>query len=118
MAGADVVVHPNGAAVLRHWPGQWLNLVVDGRQHVLALLTPDCDGVRQAVWSGSPYLSWVYHCAVAAEVTLGQLERLLEDGVSAAALRRARRKFDYLFASEDIPGYHDLLRQFGDPPRQ
>ena len=56
---AEVFVHPEGRAVVGRWPGQWLNVAVDGREHLLALLTRDGRGVQQAVWSASTYLSWV-----------------------------------------------------------
>jgi hypothetical protein len=122
VAGVSVVVHPEGEAVLGRWPGQWLNLVVDGREHVLAFLTPDRDAVHQAVWSGSAYLSWVYHCALANEVVLGQLARLLEEGTSTRRLRDALQHYHYLFEPEDIPGYQELLRRFGgvrpSPPQK
>jgi Cd2+/Zn2+-exporting ATPase len=114
IAGADVTVHPNGEAVLHRWPGQWLNLVTDGREHVLALLTDDMQAVHQAVWSRSAYLAWVYQCAVAAEVVLGQITRLVEDGASATTLRQALRRYPAL-CSPDLPGYQELLRRFGGP---
>src|SRR5262249_42976736 len=84
LPGADVVVHAQGRVSLRGWPGQWLNGVTDGREHLLAFLTSDLRGLYQAVWSGSAYLSWVYHSAVAAEAILAALMRDLEEGAAAA----------------------------------
>jgi sugar-specific transcriptional regulator TrmB len=110
--GAEVTVNPDGAAVVRRWPGQWLNLVTDGREYVLAFLTEDLQAVHQAVWSGSAYLSWVYHSAVAAEVVLRELTQLIEDGASPAALRRALRRYRALCRA-DLPGSQDLIRRFG-----
>jgi sugar-specific transcriptional regulator TrmB len=110
--GADVVVHPQGRATLRRWPGQWLNLVTDGREHLLAFLTPDARGLYQAVWSGSAYLSWVYHSAVGAELILAALLRDLEAGATAADLREAVARYQYLFRA-DLPGARALLDRFG-----
>jgi sugar-specific transcriptional regulator TrmB len=112
VAGAEVTVRPDGEAVVRRWPGQWLNLVTDGQEHVLAFLTEDLQAVHQAVWSRSAYLSWVYHSAVAAEVVLGELACLIEEGASASALRRALRRFPALCKS-DLPGYQELIHRFG-----
>jgi sugar-specific transcriptional regulator TrmB len=112
LAGADVVVHPQGRATLRRWPGQWLNLVADGGEHLLAFLTADARGIHQAVWSGSAYLSWVYHGAVGAEVILAALQRGLEDGATAAEMRNAIAKYQHLFRS-DLPGCRALLERFG-----
>jgi hypothetical protein len=113
LAGVDVVVHPHGRATLRRWPGQWLNVVTDGREHLLAFLTPDARGLRQAVWSGSAYLSWVYHSAVGAELILAALQRGLEDGATAAELRQAVAGYQYLFRA-DLPGARALLGRFGN----
>jgi HTH-type transcriptional regulator, sugar sensing transcriptional regulator len=112
VAGADVVVRRDGEAVMRRWPGQWLNLVADGREYVLALLTEDLQAVHQAVWSRSAYLAWVYSSAVAAEVVLSEIARLNEDGASIRVLRRALRRHSAL-CRPDLPGYRELVRRFG-----
>jgi sugar-specific transcriptional regulator TrmB len=113
LAGADVVVHPNGRLSLGRWPGQWLNVVTDGRESLIALLTPDMRGLHQAVWTGSAYLSWVYHSAVAAEVIQAAVQRGLEDGVTAAELRRTVAGYQFLFRA-DLPGARALLDRFGE----
>src|SRR5262245_48381848 len=100
--GVDVVAHPQGRSTLRRWPGQWLNVVTDGREHLIALLTPDARGLHQAVWSGSAYLSWVYHSAVAAELILAALQRGLDQGATAAELRQVVSSYQGLFR-QDLP---------------
>jgi sugar-specific transcriptional regulator TrmB len=112
LPGADVVVNPLGRATLQRWPGQWLNMVADGREHLLAFLTPDAKGIQQAVWSGSAYLSWVYQSAVGSELILAALQQGLDSGATAAELRRVIRAHQYLF-SPDLPGCRALLERFG-----
>jgi sugar-specific transcriptional regulator TrmB len=112
VAGAEVSVRRDGEAVMRRWPGQWLNLVADGREYVLALLTEDLQAVHQAVWSRSAYLAWVYTSAVAAEVVLSEIARLIEDGASVRLLRRALRRYPAL-CRPDLPGYQELVHRFG-----
>lgn len=68
--GARIVYDLDKAHALEEWPGQQLSLVVDGEEHLLALLTPDLDGVRQAVWSQSLFLSCMHHNHVATEIML------------------------------------------------
>jgi sugar-specific transcriptional regulator TrmB len=111
IVGAEVVVSRHGPATLRRWPGQWLNLVTDSREHLLALLTSDDSGLHQAVWSGSTYLSWVYHCTASCEVVLATLEQHLEDGATAAELRQVLRAHRFL-RSLDLPGYQTLIQRF------
>jgi hypothetical protein len=118
--GVDVVVGPTGPAVLGKWPGQWLNAVVDGRQYLVALLSADGAELFQAVWSGSPYLSWVYHSAVAAELVLAAVHRHVQAG-DPRTVRDLIDAYAWLYAS-DLPGRRALLRRIGqggaaDPAR-
>ena len=106
-----VMPQPGGRDVIGRWPGQWVNVVVDGREHLLALLTRDGAGVHQAVWSESPYLSWVYHSAVAGELVLADVERRIGEGASAKELRGVRESFRRIVAS-DAPGFKELVRRF------
>lgn len=56
--------------VRERWPGAQLTLVVDAREFLVALLTPDGTGVKQAIWSDSVYLSCLQHSGLSAEVRL------------------------------------------------
>ena len=109
---AEVFVHPEGRAVVERWPGQWVNVVVDGREHLLALLTRDGRGVEQAVWSESTYLSWVYHSAVSRELIMADVERRIAEGASSKELQAAMGRYRRIVAS-DAPGFELLMRRFG-----
>jgi sugar-specific transcriptional regulator TrmB len=113
VARAQVVVHPRGHTILKRWPGQWLNLVTDGRESLLAFLTLDGKGVHQALWSGSVYLSWVYHSALGCETILAAVEHSLGKGATGAELRALIRSYQDLFRPS-APGYQALLHRFGD----
>jgi hypothetical protein len=67
-AGAALVVGGEGKGAPGRWPGQQLSLVVDGAEHLLALLSPDLGQVHQAVWSGSAFLSCLHHNHLAMEL--------------------------------------------------
>jgi sugar-specific transcriptional regulator TrmB len=111
VAGAEVFVDPAGASTLKRWPGQWLNLVVDGQEFLLAFLNSDGKHVHQAVWSSSVYLSWVYYSAVFAELSLGALRQCLQQGATTAEMRRTLEQHRRLFNLE-LPGYRTLLERF------
>ncbi len=50
------------------WPGQQINIVIDGEEHLLGLLSKDMESVLVAVWSGSTFLSCLHHNHVASEI--------------------------------------------------
>lgn len=112
---AEVFVDPDGRAVIGRWPGQWINVVVDGREHLLALLTRDGLSVHQAVWSESPYLSWVYHSAVSRELIMADVEKRVAEGASSKELRGSMERYHRIVAS-DAPGFNLLVRRLGGRP--
>jgi sugar-specific transcriptional regulator TrmB len=113
VAGARVVLDSASDRVLERWPGQWLNLVVDGREHLIAFLTADGRGVRQAVWSGSAVLSWVYHSALSSEIVLDDVRNRLGAGADAAEAARAADAAEEL-KTLHAPGYRELAFRFAD----
>ena len=112
MKDAQVVVHPHAQRVARRWPGQWANAVIDGHQHLLALLSSDGTRVVQAIWSGSAFLSLVYHIALVFELQAAALERDLNEGASRDELVATFKSYDRLKAM-DAPGYRTLMQILG-----
>lgn len=59
-----------GPDLLARWPGQQLSLVVDAREHLLALFSRDGRRLHQAIFSRSRFLSCMQHNHVANELRL------------------------------------------------
>lgn len=79
LKGVETVPSARGAELIDRWPGQWLNLVIDGKECLLSFLTRDGQETHQAVWSGSPFLSLVYHISFAWEITGVRVEHALQE---------------------------------------
>jgi hypothetical protein len=77
--GALVLDNNLSPESFQHWPGQQLSLVVDAREHLLALFTRDLGAVHQAVWSRSEFLSCLQHNHLACEFYATALETLAQD---------------------------------------
>ena len=112
--GVEVLVDPKGDRTIASWPGQWVNLVADGHEHLISFLTPDGLGVNQAIWSGSAYLSWVYHSALCAEITFAAIIGDLEQNAPIERIRDRYRKYAQFFTRQE-PGYRELMERFGRP---
>lgn len=110
LVGVETIEKPHGDATLERWPGQWLNVISDGSEHLVGLLDQDGLRVRQAIWSGSVYLSWVVHSSVAAEFILSEIERLF---ARDAALKTIRARYEELvaFKALEARGYRMLRRE-------
>jgi sugar-specific transcriptional regulator TrmB len=116
LAGARVIVDVRRESVVGRWPGQWVNVVVDGAEHLVAFLTEDASEVHQAIWSGSVYLSWVYHSALSAELALDAVQtELARDDATPDGLRALLAELRSLKALE-ATGYQRLVGQFARKP--
>jgi sugar-specific transcriptional regulator TrmB len=93
--------------VLSRWPGEWLNVVVDGSEYLLSLMGRDTT-ILYAVWSRNPYLAWVYHSAVSAAFASTALIKKIADRCSAEELSQAVQQLQRLRAP-DAPGYSRLI---------
>ncbi|MFY1828416.1 TrmB family transcriptional regulator [Myxococcus fulvus] len=96
----DCVLSSNADFVRERWPGAQLTLVVDAREFLVALLTPDGTGVKQAIWSDSGYLSCLQHSGLSAEVRL-----------SAPQAARARLSRAFSLVGSSPPGLRQLVGQ-------
>lgn len=114
LAGVETIEKPQGDATLERWPGQWLNVIVDGSEHLVSLLDHEGERVRQAIWSGSVYLSWVVHSSVAAELILAEIERMFGAGASLEEIR-ARHDELLAFKALEARGYRVLRREIQEP---
>src|SRR5262249_6082834 len=110
--GSTVIVNPRGEYILKRWPGQWLNIVVDGSEHLQSFLTSDGRGLHQAVWSGSAYLAWLYHSGLAAEMEHAALAGLIDGGAPVDHLRDELDRIHWIPAPENR-GYRTLMGRYG-----
>jgi sugar-specific transcriptional regulator TrmB len=117
LKGAEVVIDPEGERALKRWPGQWANGVFDGKEHLLALFSNDGQAVHQAVWSGSAYISWVYHSALMFEVMyVAALQELKKTGNGEEIQELFNRLYER--GRPDALGYRILIQRFGEESRE
>lgn len=92
IAGALTATGADGRATLERWPGEWLNVAVDGSATLLAFFERGGETVRQAVWTDSPYISLIYQSALAREIGMAVLQERLAGIDLPASARRALRE--------------------------
>jgi hypothetical protein len=90
----------------------WANGVIDGFEHLMALLSKDDTRVLQAVWSANTYISWVYHSAFIHELLHDTLHACSFDKESTEIPDQYSRLQSFL--GEDVRGYHTLLERLGN----
>lgn len=110
--GCEIIGSMLDKEVFEAWPGDWLNVIVDGREYIMAFFDKMRRRVHQAVWSKSLYLSLMIHNGFVAEFILAKIRRMLaENAVPADMLHIIR---DYKpFRTSVLPAFADFLKTFG-----
>jgi len=109
--GAHVAVADVGAKVLQQWRSQQLNVIVDGRECLTALLDTSLEEVYQGLWTNSRYLSCVMHAGRLAEHTVVRLRNALAADSSAGSLAYILAEHPFLLDS-NVPGHHEMLARY------
>ncbi len=89
------------------WPVDWLNIVIDGSELMMAFLPTDGEHVHQAIWSHSPFLCLAYHGALTKEMLTGRYRAAIHECSDLDQLRETVARFPLVWAHES-PGYETL----------
>jgi sugar-specific transcriptional regulator TrmB len=105
--GVEVTVDPKHEEMRTRWPAQWFVMAVDGSQILQSLVTADGSRVVQAVWSSSPFLSWMLHSSLHHEIAWTAASRMLVDGESIDPVEKME-ELNERYRAPDAQGYHRL----------
>jgi len=94
------VVAGDRKEVLDRWIGEQINLVIDGREFLSALLTKDGRGVHYAFWSANPYLSAMSYNGLICEMTLSLLSEGVREGAGESVLQAVLERCQPLYLSK------------------
>lgn len=108
--GVDVVLSPDHEHVRRRWPVQWLNLVVDAEELLIAVLDREGEEVLQAVWTRNAWIAFILEGTLANEIAFAAVRAAQDD--TPDALRNSIRRGESLLGRE-TPGLHRLRRLLG-----
>jgi sugar-specific transcriptional regulator TrmB len=106
--GAEIILDYRGDSVLETWDSQWLILVADGNESVQASFEPDGLELRQAIWTGSAFHSWITYGGLVSEMRVDLIGQLLEQGGDIEAVRRVM-EMGKPARGRSLPGRRRLL---------
>ena len=109
--GAQIAFIPIADKLVSQWNAQQLNVVVDGEENLMALLTQDGSGVLQAYWSNSLYLSCLHHGGRLCEQTLVRALQARQSGVSPEEIMAIIENHSF-FMTTSVPGQQQLSRRY------
>jgi sugar-specific transcriptional regulator TrmB len=108
--GVEILVEPEAAKALERWPGQWVDIAIDGSRYVMAFLSLDSRKVIQGVSSASPGLSYIHFDRLAYELGYTALRIAFTSKASRNELIRTFAHTREFFAP-NAAGYARLLQQ-------
>ncbi len=110
VAGCEVVLAAQHVEILSHWKGEQMNLVVDGREALVALFSNRRARVVQAVWTESLYLSCLLQAGALREQAFHRLADLRQ---RVALPPEAEKVLDeqIFFHNTQVPGQEELASQ-------
>lgn len=110
--GAHVVLIDISDLVLEYWKSQQLNLIIDGKEHLLALLDQDLLNVYQATWSRNLYLSGMLHMGFSNHYSIFKI-RELEVGPDFIERVKDILEQQSILSSGKIPGIGEIFKRYG-----
>jgi acetylornithine deacetylase/succinyl-diaminopimelate desuccinylase-like protein len=110
IAGVEILVEPEAKKALERWPGQWVDIAIDGSRYVMAFLSLDSRKVIQGVSSASPGLSYIHFDRLAYELGYTALRIAFTSKASRNELTRTFEHTREYFAP-NAAGYARLLQQ-------
>ena len=108
--GVEILVEPEAGTALERWPGQWVDIAIDGSRYVMAFLSADSRSVIQGVSSASPGLSYIHFDRLAHELGYTALKIAFTSGASRDELIQTFARTREYFAP-NAAGYARLLQQ-------
>jgi sugar-specific transcriptional regulator TrmB len=111
LPGAHLVLTSIAETAIEYWSSQQLNIVIDGREYLLALFNQDVSEVYQATWSRNLYVSSMLHAGFSNEHTIHRIRELAAKEAFPDRLKEllAQQKF---LSTSNIPGVKELLARF------
>ncbi|MFO7674803.1 MAG: helix-turn-helix domain-containing protein [bacterium] len=105
--GCDLIAPSVGDAPdLAVWNGDWLNVVVDCNEAVLAFLKPGEAGVNEAVWSRNAYLGLIIYNGMLHELMMTRLLQMLRQDMTRKEMtpefRRLSERYSGVFLADDV----------------
>lgn len=96
----EVIAPQSDAPHLAVWKGDWLNIVVDCREFVLALLKKEGGGVYEALWSRNSYLALLTHNWVMSEQAMTRMGDLLHANGTPEDIFKEVRRMSWRYMSD------------------
>jgi len=108
LKGAQIIMSNEAATLMEQFPSQELNLVADAQEYLVALLDRDGSRLIQAVWSSSPFLSYMQYNGLYSEWLLTRVNGLITAGASSESLKKTIKRAFPLMAT---PGHQRLRKE-------
>jgi len=106
----DITEAMVGKQALKHWQSQQLNLVIDGKEYLLALFDNDLKKIIQATWSNNNYVACILHAGMLKEQTVLKIMKSVETDNSIDKIKEILNAQKFFYNTE-VPGAAKLINR-------
>ena len=110
--GCQIIIKDNAQRVMKMWASDWINIAVDGREFLVSAVSRDINRTVDALWSNSAFLSFFQFNGFRYEMMFSRLAQHLKELGHKDVVDEVFQELQGL-AITQLPGYLDLLDQFG-----
>lgn len=107
----EIIYSETESTIVKQFFGEWLNIVVDGKEHLLAFVDKDERRVFEAFWSKNVFLSLIIYNGFSSEFVLSHLRRMLEENKTKKDLVTMLNTYDSIKTSE-TSAFKEFLNRF------
>jgi HTH-type transcriptional regulator, sugar sensing transcriptional regulator len=109
--GAVLVLPDLGERSREFWNSEQLNVAIDGRECLVALVDSTTERIYQGLWSNSLYLSCLMLTGSRSEQTIHRLRGCMNRKDGGRSMRAILKSHSF-FLNSDVPGQRELLARF------
>ena len=109
--GANVAYSDIASNALKYWKSQQLNVIIDGEEHLLALMNNNLTKVLQAKWSNNLYVSCMLFAGAMREQVVFNLMKIMDEPDFAVRAKDILQNQKFFFNTE-VPGLEMLFKLY------
>lgn len=92
MPGVETVLFREAGEMFRRWKGEWLIVVADGAEYVVAFFDGEIKEIRNGIWCTNAFLAIPQHYMLAHTIRSQLIEHLILSGASDQKIKRELKR--------------------------
>lgn len=111
--GCEVIVDSYQKSYVENWNGEWLNIIADGKEHILSMFNKRNNTLHKALWNISPYFLLTIYNEFFCEFAITVIEKERGINKSKGECLPELERFDSI-RPHKMPAFNSFMEKFFD----